>query len=180
MTAIQWTNEQRKLSEMIPWVDNPRDLDDGGWDFLDESFEIFGYAEPILLGPNNHVYNGHQRIKVLLKKFGEDHIVDVRVSDRPLTTDEQKQLTIFFHESVVGDWDYDKMFAIFEKDELTAYGFPEWKLPDPDELADLDDLEEQYGDYDEEDYWPVIRVTVPPDVFKDWNGLMEILEGGND
>ena len=81
MTAkITWTNETRKLSELKPWTRNPRQIDKASAERLADSFEAFGQVETIAIGPDNELYNGHQRLNVLQDKHGKDFEVEVRVS----------------------------------------------------------------------------------------------------
>ncbi len=39
---ITWSNEKRKLSELVPWERNPRQITDKQAKRLEESFEQFG------------------------------------------------------------------------------------------------------------------------------------------
>lgn len=76
---ITWTTESRKLCDLIPWIRNPRKIDKKQAERLNESFESFGQIETIAIGPKNEVYNGHQRLKVLMERHGLNFEVDVRV-----------------------------------------------------------------------------------------------------
>ena len=58
--GITWTNEKRKLSELIPWPRNPRQIKKDQVVRLQESLEEFGQPEMIAIGPGNEIYNGHQ------------------------------------------------------------------------------------------------------------------------
>jgi len=128
---ITWANEKRKLSELVPWERNPRQITDKQAKRLEESFEQFGQVEIIAIGPGNEIYNGHQRLKVLSQKYGADYEVDVRVASRALTEKEREKLTIFLHKGAAGDWDFDVLANEFELDDLLNWGF------EPKEL-DLD------------------------------------------
>ena len=128
---ITWANEKRKLSELVPWERNPRQITDKQAKRLEESFEQFGQVEIIAIGPENQIYNGHQRLKVLSQKYGSNYEVDVRVASRALTEKEREKLTIFLHKGAAGDWDFDVLANEFELDDLLNWGF------EPKEL-DLD------------------------------------------
>ncbi len=69
---ITWTNERRKLSQLVPWPRNPRQIDRDQAKRLAESFDQFGQVETIAIGPGDEVYNGHQRILVLMDRHGPD------------------------------------------------------------------------------------------------------------
>ena len=120
---ITWTNEQRKLSDLIPWPRNPRQIKTDQAKRLVESFDEFGQVETIAIGPGNEVYNGHQRLNVLASKYGKDYLVEVRVASRALTEKEREKLTIFLHKGAAGEWDFDTLANEFELDDLLDWGF---------------------------------------------------------
>jgi hypothetical protein len=60
------------------------------------------------------VYNGHQRLSVLLDKHGRDYEVEVRVSSRALTEKEREKLTVFLHKGAAGEWNFDTLANEFE------------------------------------------------------------------
>lgn len=101
MAVITWANARRKLSDLIPWTRNPRQIKGDQVRRLQESLSEFGQVEPVCIGPGNELYNGHQRLKSWAK-FGDIEI-DVRVSSRALTEKEHEKLTIFLHKGAVGD-----------------------------------------------------------------------------
>ena len=139
MTDIAWTNETRKLSELVPWERNPRQIKQDQAKRLNESLRDFGQPDVLAIGPNNEVYNGHQRLNVWAEQHGPDFEVDVRVSSRPLSEKERERLTVLLHKGAAGEWDFDTLANEFELDELLEWGFSEWDLqiaPTDDEWAD--------------------------------------------
>ena len=138
MTAkITWTNETRKLSELKPWARNPRQIDKASAERLADSFASFGQVETIAIGPDNELYNGHQRLNVLRDKHGADFEVEVRVSSRALTEKEREKLTVYLHKGATGEFDLDTLANEFELDDLLEWGFEPFELG----LGDFD-----YGD----------------------------------
>ena len=125
---ITWANEKRKLSELVPWERNPRQINKRQAERLVESFDQFGQVETIAVGPHNEVLNGHQRLNVLKEKYGDDYEVEVRVASRALTEKEREKLTIFLHKGAAGDWDFDVLANEFELDDLLDWGFEEKEL----------------------------------------------------
>lgn len=125
---ITWANEKRKLSELIPWPRNPRQIKDAQAKRLVQSFDEFGQVETIAIGPDNGVYNGHQRLNVLASKYGRDYQVEVRVSSRPLDEKEREKLTIFLHKGAAGEMDFDKLANEFELDDLLEWGYDKKEL----------------------------------------------------
>lgn len=125
---ITWTNERRKLSQLVPWPRNPRQIDRDQAKRLAESFDQFGQVETIAIGPGDEVYNGHQRILVLMDRHGPDYEVEVRVSSRPLTEKEREKLTVFLHKGAAGEFSWDILANEFELSELLEWGFSEKEL----------------------------------------------------
>ena len=129
MTAkITWTNETRKLSELKPWTRNPRQIDKASAERLADSFASFGQVETIAIGPDNELYNGHQRLNVLRDKHGADFEVEVRVSSRALTEKEREKLTVYLHKGATGEFDFDALANEFELDDLLDWGFDKVEL----------------------------------------------------
>jgi len=134
--TIQWTNVRIKLGDLQPWEHNPRQLSQVQGERLAMSLDEFGQVETIAIGPDMEVYNGHQRLAILLQQHGPAHEVDARQSSRPLTHDERRKLTVYLHEGATGDWDFEALGNLYEVDELVDWGFPEWKLDDVSWAAD--------------------------------------------
>jgi DNA modification methylase len=120
--TVTWTNANRKLSELIPWPRNPRKIEGEQADRLVESFDQFGQVETIAVGPGNEIYNGHQRLAVLMEQHGPDYEVDVRVSDRALSEKEREKLTILLHKGAAGEFDWEAL-SDWNMDELKEWGF---------------------------------------------------------
>ena len=125
---ITWREEKRKLSDLIPWPHNPRQIREAHAERLNESLDQFGQVETIAIGPDNEIYNGHQRLNVWMAEHGPQYMVDVRVSDRPLDERERQKLTVFLHKGAAGEWDFDMMANTFEVDDLLDWGFEETEL----------------------------------------------------
>ena len=125
---ITWTNERRKLGDLIPWEINPRQIKADQAKRLVESLDEFAQIETIAISPDNEVYNGHQRLKVWQAEHGADYEVDVRVSSRSLTEDERKKLTVYLHKGATGEFDFDLLANNFEIDDLLEWGFEDHDL----------------------------------------------------
>ena len=125
---IVWSNEKRKLSDLIPWERNPRQIKDKQAKLLAESFNDFGQVETIAISASGNIYNGHQRLSVLAGKYGMDYEVDVRVSSRDLTEKERERLTVYLHRGATGEWDFDEL-ANWDMSDLLTWGFEESDFP---------------------------------------------------
>jgi len=127
---LTWRNETRKLCELIPWQFNPRQIDAAHGKRLVHSREKFGQVEPISIGPNNQLYNGHQRLKQWGDAFGPDFVVDVRVASRELTEEELQELVILLHEGAVGRFDFDMLanWPNVDVPQLVDWGMSPYQL----------------------------------------------------
>lgn len=145
---IIWTNETRKLEDLIHWPRNPRQIKGKQAERLAESVNEFGQVETLAIGPNNELYNGHQRANVLAAKHGLDYEVEVRVASRELSEKEREKLTVYLHQGATGEWDFDTLANEFEIDELLEWGFedspmteflfvPDFEPVNEDEQPDL-------------------------------------------
>lgn len=126
--SITWTNEKRKLSDLIPWEHNPRIIKNKQAERLVDSVETFGQVETLAVGPQNELYNGHQRLSVLAGQYGMDYEVDVRVASRPLTERERQQLTVYLHRGTTGEWNFEELVNWGAEDDLLTWGFDENEL----------------------------------------------------
>jgi hypothetical protein len=121
---INWQNQKKQISELIPADYNPRRLTDSQRNQLKKSLEKFNLADPLILNTDNTLIGGHQRLKVLLE-LGYTEI-DVRVPDRPLTKDEEKELNLRLNKNQ-GEWD-NELLLDFSNDLLLSVGFTEDEL----------------------------------------------------
>jgi ParB-like chromosome segregation protein Spo0J len=111
MGDLTWTNDTRRLGDLVPWEHNPRQIKEAEAERLLDSLETFGQVQTIAIGPNNEIYDGHQRryVWAAAVKYGPDFRVDVRVASRPLTERERQQLAVYLHEGTVGEWNFDEL-----------------------------------------------------------------------
>ena len=125
-------------------------------DGLRASIEHFGFAVPFLVSPDGDIYDGHQRQTLMgaIKDYGPNATVDVRVSSRPLTDDERRELVVRLKQNQAG-WDFDMLPNLYEREELLEWGFEPEELgmfPDDDKPDDpgvqidkAEELREKWG-----------------------------------
>lgn len=134
--SVSWTNERRQLGDLVPWSRNPRRINKEQAQRLENSFSEFGQVETIAIGPDNEVYNGHQRLAVLMQKYGKNYEIEVRVASRSLTEKEREKLSVFLHKGTIGEWDLDMLANEFEVDDLVDWGFKPYELGIVDAVND--------------------------------------------
>lgn len=155
---ISWSNETRRLGDLQPWPRNPRQIRTAEARRLKQSLDDFGQVDIIAIGPNNEVYNGHQRIAVWQRAYGPDYEVDVRVASRPLSERERERLTVLLHKGAMGEWDFDALANEFEITDLLEWGFEERDL----QIAGILEAEAE-AKKDEEIKG---RLTISPELFE--------------
>jgi len=143
MTNITWSNDTRRLSDLVPWEHNPKRMTKKQADGLRLSIERFGFAVPFLVSPDGDIYDGHQRQALMnaIKEYGPNATVDVRVSSRPLDDDERRELVVRLKQNQAG-WDFDMLPNLYEREELLEWGFEEFELGTEPPL--------EFKEYDEE------------------------------
>jgi hypothetical protein len=119
MTPPNWTNVTVSLSSLVPWEHNPRTMTKAEAKRLVKSRNKLGQFQTIAIGPDGQVYDGHQRLSAWLTVYGKDSAIDARQSDRPLTDEERRELTINANEPAgawgdefwtwpeLGEWGFD-------------------------------------------------------------------------
>lgn len=128
MTDLEWRNETRRLGDLVPYADNPRDIGEAQAERLAHSKRKFRQPQTIAVGPGGEVYDGHQRLKVWMQEWGPDEEVAVRVASRALDEDERKELVVLLHEGAVGDWDWGALPEWAPEEKLLEWGFEEETL----------------------------------------------------
>lgn len=145
---ILWHTEQKKLSEIIPSKFNPRKLTDKQYQDLKKSLKKFDLAEIPVINKDGTLLAGHQRVKILLELYGQDHTIDVRIPNKKLAIQECKEYNIRSNKNT-GEWDFDMLADMFEIDELKEWGFEDWELRFDEEEEKDGIIEDNYEEKDE-------------------------------
>jgi len=157
--AIYWTNERRKLSDLVPWPRNPRQIKADQAQRLVESLDEFNQVETFAIGPQNEVYNGHQRLAAWADKYGPDLEIDVRVSSRPLSEKEREKLTIFLHKGAAGEWNFD-VLSEWDVPDLLKWGFKSYELGLAGDNIDYEKEWEGMPEFEQEDLSAIKTIKV--------------------
>lgn len=135
---------------------------------MSESLDEFGQVDIIAIGPENNVYNGHQRLNVWADEHGADFEVTCRVSSRELTEKEREKLTVFLHRGAAGEWDFDILANEFELGDLLDWGFKSYELGLPGEDIDYDEIWKGMPEFEQENAGSVrdliVHFATPEDV----------------
>lgn len=139
MKKLTWSTQQRRVSDLLPFKQNPRKMSAKQTDDLIKSLEKFDIVEIPAIDTKNRIIAGHQRCAALQLMGRGEEMVDVRVPSRPLTESEYKQYMITSNK-VHGDWDEEILSEYFEADLLLDSGFDQEELGDL--LSDLVETED--------------------------------------
>jgi len=121
---ISWHSEIRKISDLKLAAYNPRRMTDKQETDLTNSLNQFSLADPVIINKNNNVIGGHQRIKILKKQGVKE--IDVRVPDRLLVQEEEKELNLRLNKNIA-EWD-EILLTEFSLDVLKNVGFTNLEL----------------------------------------------------
>lgn len=94
MSELVWAPVRVRIGDVQPWERNPRQMRKEQAKRLLQSWREFGQVQTIAIGPNNEVYDGHQRLSALLAAYGPDYEVLALQASRPLTESERERLTL--------------------------------------------------------------------------------------
>lgn len=124
---MKWHTEQRRISELIPYDNNPRRLTDKQKSDLEKSLRKFDLAEIPAINTDNIILAGHMRLRILSELGRSGETIDVRVPDRTLTENEVQEYNIRSNKNT-GEWDMDVLANAFDVDELKEWGFDDKSL----------------------------------------------------
>jgi len=119
MNDIQWGECKVKLGDVVTWDENPRYTTDKELQIIRDSFTKLNQFQPLVIGPNNELYDGHQRVRALLPVLGEDYEVTAYRSSRALDDDERRLLALYSRQ--IGRWNWDILKA-WDLDLLSLAG----------------------------------------------------------
>ena len=118
----------KKVSELIPYVNNPRNNDDAV-DAVASSIKNFGFKVPIVVDSNNEIINGHTRLKAA-KKLGLETVPVIVADD--LTPEQIKAFRLADNKvGEIATWDENALAVEIENldFDMSEFGF---------EIEDLD------------------------------------------
>ncbi len=139
-----WSNETRRIGDLVDWEKNPRRLTAKQANDLRDSLKKYGYIEPIQINTDNRIIGGHMRKNVLLQRLLIDPNteIDVRVPNRTLSEKECEEVAIRLNKNS-GEFDWDILANEFEVESLIDYGFEPKELGMEDETSPAQKKEKQ-------------------------------------
>ena len=138
---------QMKLTDLIPYENNPR-INDDAIDVVANSIKEFGFKNPIIIDKDNVIVCGHTR-RLAAIKLGLTEVPCIRADD--LTEDQIKAFRVADNKtSELSTWDLDKLKIELGDIELNMadFGFEDLldqmkELPEDDEFDADTELEKE-------------------------------------
>jgi hypothetical protein len=131
MAKPKWSNVKVKLCDIDDYQGNPRMSTKAQAERIVASEKKFGQPLPFLVEPAVNgrypLLDGHQRKAAWLTVYGGDFVVDAKVSDRPLTEEEHREMIITLHTGATGSWDWD-VLSSWQPSDLKSWGMDEAAL----------------------------------------------------
>ncbi len=121
-TKIEWRTERRKVKDLIQYNKNPRTLSEKQLEGLKRSLKKFSLAELPCINTDGTLVAGNQRVLALSLLGRGDDEIEVRVPSRPLSEAEFRDYLLTSNRSGAS-WDFEKLAAEFNLDELLIAGF---------------------------------------------------------
>lgn len=93
---LHWSTVQRKVSDLIPLVYNPRKRNEAKQSKLISSLNKFDVVETPVINTDNTIIAGQRRWEGLIESGRSEDIIDVRMPNRTLTEQEVKEYNLIF------------------------------------------------------------------------------------
>lgn len=110
------------MKDLVRYEKNPRKLSPSQLEGLKRSLKKFDLAELPCINTDGTLVAGNQRVLVLSLLGRDEEEIEVRVPNRPLTESEFKDYLLTSNRSG-GSWDFEKLAADFDIEELLTAGF---------------------------------------------------------
>jgi len=123
---LKWHTEQRKVNDLIPFEDNPRQMTEKQKEDLRKSLEKFDLVEIPAIDTDNKICAGHQRMKIMQLLDRGEEMIDVRVPNRKLTDEEFREYNLRSNKNL-GEWNLD-LLANVDEGILLDVGFESEEL----------------------------------------------------
>lgn len=136
--------EQKPISEIIPYENNPR-KNDQAVDAVAESIRQFGFKVPIIIDKENIIIAGHTRLKAA-EKLGLDSVPVIIADD--LTEEQATAFRLVDNKTgELAEWDFEKLrdeLADITEIDMEQFGFAEYdKMSYSDYFDDPQEIEKK-------------------------------------
>ena len=155
---------EKKVTELIPYVNNSRTHSDEQVAQIAASIREFGWTNPILVDDKNSIIAGHGRV-LAARKLGLESVPTIQLKD---LTEVQKKAYVIADNKLALNAGWDNDLLRIELKNLEELGFSMDLLGfDPDELSALLEVQQVQGltDEDQVPEPPPEPITKPGDIW---------------
>lgn len=138
MKHLEWHTETRKISDLIPFEGNPRQMTEAQAKDLEKSLRKFNLVEIPAINMDGVIIAGHQRINILIAQGRAEEDIEVRIPNRKLTEAEFREYNLRSNKNL-GEWDWAGL-TNFDAEMLLDVGFSAQDIAKGFGLGDLEDI----------------------------------------
>lgn len=134
----------KEVDELIPYINNPRN-NTNAVDAVASSIKNFGFKNPIVIGEDNEIINGHTRM-LAAKKLGLTKVPCILADD--LNDEEKKAFRLADNKtSELAEWDFDLLdIELKELDKIDFdFDMSDFGFEELEELEDIEAVEDDYN-----------------------------------
>jgi hypothetical protein len=162
------------IADLVELPGNPRR---GDVDAVARSYETFGQRKPVVVRSDEDgrlvVIAGNHQLAAA-RQLGWTHIAVASADD--LSDDAARAFALADNRTAeLGGYDDQALLDLLTQvDDDALLDATGWERHHIDDLVlrlqppSLDDLDDQYGEHDDTELWPVVKVKVSPAVFEKW------------
>jgi len=170
-------------SDVMPNSKNWRVHPQAQRDALRGVLSQIGIAAPVIAYETPHGYkliDGHERMTVgvpfpaVILDVSDDEADVLLATFDPITSLAETDAKML--DSLLNEISTDSPAVAQMLDDLAKKA----GLYNTDGTPDLDELDEEYGDYDEAAFWPEIKIKLAPNILDRWNAMMKNIDGQTD
>jgi len=180
------------LDSLQPDPHNANKGTERGTYMLRKSLEKLGAGRSIVLDKHGRIIAGNKTAEsaadiglddVIIVRTRGDKLVAVMREDLDLDDPKGQARELAYADNRTGQVSLDWDSGVLSADLDAGVDLSDWFQPfeieglTSGDTPNLNDLENEYGEPGERDFWPFIRVQVEPETFNLWRSLMAMLPG---
>ena len=193
--------EVKKISDLRPQVSNANKHNTFGLRLLEQSIQRDGYIDGMTAAADGEIISGSARLEVAAEKFIDkdgnevEPIIVHSTGDRPVIVIRDdipnaeharaRRLSVAANAIAAADWNPDsallKEWASEDDQIRKMFSDDEWmKINyESEHPKTLEELEAEYGNSKDDDFYPFIRIKVTPEIKKRFDAVMVLMTGAN-
>lgn len=181
------------LADLIPDENNPNSGTARGYQIVRESLQRLGAGRSVLVDRDGRIIAGNKTVEqayaagmedVILVKSDGKKLVVVQREDLDLEEDDGRAREMSIADNRASEagleWDFEVLATMADREDLDwLWNDHELDLIFDDEPPSLDDLEGEYGDPEDGEFWPEIRLKVAPETYEQYESIITLFEAAS-